>query len=57
MKRRLLKALTIELTFFELLIVILSFIAVLGWLFLVYKISITLDNINKSFGALLGGGA
>ena len=49
-----LKALTIELTTFEWILSIIAFIAVLGWLYLVYKVSITLDNINKSFTALLG---
>jgi len=56
MRKRSLKGLVIELTTFEWIITIISFIAVLGWLYLVYKVSITLDNINKSFSSLLGTG-
>ncbi len=52
--KRLLKGLTLELTTFELIISILSFIAVLGWLYLVFKVSTTLDNLNKSLQATLG---
>ena len=53
MRRRLL-ALVIEMSLFEWIISILAFIAVLGWLYLVYKVSVTLDTMNKSLGALLG---
>jgi hypothetical protein len=54
MKKSLLRALTIELTTFEWIMVILGLIAVLGWLYLVFKVSITLDTLNKSLSAALG---
>ncbi|UXD22429.1 hypothetical protein IPA_04685 [Ignicoccus pacificus DSM 13166] len=54
MRKILTKALTIDLTTFEWIMVILSLIAVLGWLFLVYKVSVTLDTLNKSLAAALG---
>ncbi len=47
------KALTIALTDFELGMLILGFIAVLGWLYLVWKISMLVDGISKTFEAAL----
>ena len=48
------KAFSIELSTFELIISIISLIAVIGWLYLVYKLSITIDNINNSLSLALG---
>ena len=52
--RKLNGGLILGLTTFEVIISILSFIAVLGWLYLVFKVSTTLDNVNKSLQATLG---
>ena len=48
------RGLTVALTTFELGMLILGFIAVLGWLYLVWKISALVDNISKTFEAALG---
>ncbi|ALU12438.1 hypothetical protein EYM_03735 [Ignicoccus islandicus DSM 13165] len=48
------KGLILGLSTFEVIISILSFIAVLGWLYLVFKVSSTLDNVNQSLQATLG---
>ncbi len=48
------RAQTIALSAFELGMLILGFIAVLGWLYLVWKISTLVDNVSKAFETALG---